>query len=116
MKYRSRSRPHSTCSKVMQWEIIMQVLRLTAITAAEQLIVFLFLQILFCYERGFMLSLSDNNQPDAIEAFNSTLRYTDDLLNNNNPYFEQMVGQICPTELQLFPFLLLDLSVMNGIV
>ena len=27
---------------------------------------------LVCYERGFMLSLSDNNQADIIEAFNST--------------------------------------------
>ena len=29
---------------------------------------------LFCYERDFMLSLSDNNQTDIIEAFNSTSR------------------------------------------
>ena len=56
---------------------------------------------LFCYERDFMLSLSDNNQADIIEAFNSTSRYLDDLLNIDNPYFEQMVGQINPTELQL---------------
>ena len=28
-----------------------------------------------------MLSLSDNNQTDIIEAFNSTSRYLDDLLN-----------------------------------
>ena len=55
---------------------------------------------LFCYERDFMLSLSDNNQTYIIEAFNSTSRYLDDLLNIDNPYFEQMVGQIYPTELQ----------------
>ena len=55
---------------------------------------------LFCYEKDFMLSLSDNNQADIIEAFNSTSRYLDDLLNIDNPYFEQMVGQIYPTELQ----------------
>ena len=48
-----------------------------------------------------MLSLSDNNQTDIIEAFNSTSRYLDDLLNIDNPYFVQMVGQIYPTELQL---------------
>ena len=30
---------------------------------------------MFCYERDFMLSLSDNNQADIIEAFNSTSRY-----------------------------------------
>ena len=29
---------------------------------------------LFCYERDFMLSLSDNNQADIIVAFNSTSR------------------------------------------
>ena len=56
---------------------------------------------LFCYERDFMLSLSDNNQNDIIEAFNSTSRYLDDLLNIDKPYFEQLVGQIYPTELQL---------------
>ena len=48
-----------------------------------------------------MLSLSDSNQTDIIEAFNSTSRYLDDLLNIDNPYFEQMVGLIYPTDLQL---------------
>ena len=33
----------------------------------------LFLQFdLFCYERDFMLSISDINKADAIETFNST--------------------------------------------
>ena len=63
-------------------------------------------------------------QTDIIEAFNSTSRYLDDLLNINNPYFEQMVGQIYPTELQLnkanssdtkASFLDLNLSITNGI-
>ena len=36
---------------------------------------------LFCYERDFMLSLSEDNQSGVIEAFNSTSRYLDDLLN-----------------------------------
>ena len=53
---------------------------------------------LFCYERDFMFSLSDNNQnsypTDIIEAFNSTSRYLDDLLNIDYPYFEQTVGQL----------------------
>ena len=35
---------------------------------------------LFCYERDFMLSLSDNNQVDIIEALNSTSRYLDDFI------------------------------------
>ena len=30
---------------------------------------------LFCYERDFVLSLSDNYQTDIIEAFNSTSRF-----------------------------------------
>ena len=72
-----------------------------------------------------MLSLSDNNQTDIIEAFSSTSRYLDDLLNIDNLYFEQMVGQIYPTELQLIkanssyteaPFLDLNLSIANVIV
>ena len=80
---------------------------------------------LFCYERDFILSLSDNDQTDIIEAFNSTSIYFDDLLNIDNPYFEQMVGQIYPTELQLnkanssdteAPFSDLNLSITNGIV
>ena len=76
---------------------------------------------LFCYERDFMLSLSDNNEADIIEALNSTSRYLDDLLNIVNSYFEQMVCQIYPTELQLnkanteAPFLDLNLSITNGI-
>ena len=56
---------------------------------------------LFCYERDIMLSLSDNNQTDIIEAFSSTSRYLDDLLNIDNPYFEQSVGLIYSTEFQL---------------
>ena len=72
-----------------------------------------------------MLFLSDNNQTDIIEAFNSTSRYLDDLLHIDNPYFEQMVGKIYPTELQLnkanssdteSPFWDLNLSITNGIV
>ena len=55
----------------------------------------------FGYEKDLLLSLSDSNQTDIIEAFNSISRYLDDLLNIDNPYFEQMVGQIYPTELQL---------------
>ena len=56
---------------------------------------------LFCYERDFMKSLSRENQADIIEAFNSTSRYLDDLLNIDNIYFDKMVDRIYPTELQL---------------
>ena len=36
-----------------------------------------------------MKSLSRENQADIIEAFNSTSRYLDDLLNIDNIYFEK---------------------------
>ena len=80
---------------------------------------------LFCYERDFMTSLSGDYQADIIETFNSTSRYLDDLLDINTPYFEGMVNQIYPPELQLnkanssdteAPVLDLHLSISNGFV
>ena len=56
---------------------------------------------LFCYERDFMLSLSEDNQSDVIEAFNSNSRYLDDLLNIDNNFFDSMVNRIYPSELLL---------------
>ena len=56
---------------------------------------------LFCYKRDFMTSLSGYNQADIIEAFSSTFRYLDDLLDIDNPCFEGMVNQLYPHELQL---------------
>ena len=47
---------------------------------------------LFCYVRDFMLSLSVNNQAGFVEAFNSTSRYLNDLLDIDNPYFTQIVS------------------------
>ena len=38
---------------------------------------------LFCYERDFMMSLSDDKQADGIDAFNTTSRYLGDILNIN---------------------------------
>ena len=67
-----------------------------------------------------MTSLSDVKQAEIIEAFKSTSRYLDDLLNIDNPYFEGMVNRIYPPELQLnkvntadteAPFLDLHLSI-----
>ena len=72
-----------------------------------------------------MKYLSSDNQADVINAFNSTSRYLDDLLNIDNSYFEGMVNQIYPSELQLnkantsdteAPFLDLHLSISNGFV
>ena len=80
---------------------------------------------LYCYERDFMGSVNHDNQADIIEAFDSTSRYLDDLLNIDNPYFEGMVHQIYPPELQLnkvnisdteTSLLDLHLSVLNGFV
>ena len=80
---------------------------------------------LFCYERDFMLSLSEGNQSDVIEAFNSTSRYLDDLLNIDNNFFDSMVNRIYPSELQLnkanvsdteASFLDLHLSISDGFV
>ena len=56
---------------------------------------------LFCYERDFMLSLSEDTQSGVIEAFNSTSRYLDDLLNIDNYFFDSLVNRIYPSELQL---------------
>ena len=52
-------------------------------------------------EGNFVTTLSDYNQADNIEACNSTSSYLDDLLNIDNPYFEEMGNQIYPLELQL---------------
>ena len=56
---------------------------------------------LFCNNRDFILSLSEDNQSDVIEAFNSTCRYLDDLLKIDNNFFDSMVNRIYPSELQL---------------
>ena len=50
---------------------------------------------LFCYKRDFMTSLylSDDKQADVIDAFNTTSRYLDDILNIKNVYFDNMVSQ-----------------------
>ena len=80
---------------------------------------------LFCYEREFMMTLSDYKQADVIDAFNTTSRYLDDILNINNVYFDYMVSQMYPSELQLnkvntsdteAAFLDLHLSISNDIV
>ena len=49
---------------------------------------------LFCYERDFMMSLSDDKQADVIGAFNTTSRYLDGILNINNVYFDNMVSSV----------------------
>ena len=79
---------------------------------------------LFCYERD-IISLSDDKQADIFDAFNTTSRYLDNILNIDNIYFDDMVSQIFTPELQLnkantsdskAAFLDLHLSVSNDIV
>ena len=80
---------------------------------------------LFCYERDFMMSLSDDKQADIIDAFNTTSKYLDDILNINKVYFDNMVSQKYASELQRnkastsytkAAFLDLHLSISNDIV
>ena len=75
-----------------------QVIGIFMGTNCAPLVTYLFL---FCYERDFMMSLLDDMQADVIDAFNTTSRYLDDILNINNVYFDNMVSQINPSELQL---------------
>ena len=71
-----------------------------------------------------MMSLPDVKQADNIDAFNTTSRYLDNILNINNVYFDNMVSQINPSELQFnkantsvteAAFLDLHLSISNEI-
>ena len=48
-----------------------------------------------------MMSLSDDKQADAIDAFYTISRYLDEILNINIVYFDNMVSQIYPSKLQL---------------
>ena len=79
---------------------------------------------LYSCERDVTDSLNHDNQADVSETFNSTSRYLDVFLNTDNPYFEDMVSQICPPGLQLStdnttyteaPFLHLHLSIAKWI-
>ena len=75
-----------------------QVVRIPMGTNCAPLIADVFL---FCYERDFIVSFSDDKQADIIDAFNTASRYLDDILNINNVYFDNIVSQIYPLELQL---------------
>ena len=79
---------------------------------------------LFCYERDFMFALLEDTQSDTIEAFSSTSRYLDDLLNIDNNFLDCMVNRIYPSELQSnktnvsdteASFLDLHLSISHGL-
>ena len=72
-----------------------------------------------------MMSPSDDKLAIIIDAFNTSSRYLDAILNINNIYFDNMVSNIYLSELQLnkdytsdtdFEFLDLRLSISNDIV
>ena len=48
-----------------------------------------------------MMSLSDDKKADVIDTFKTTSRCLDDVVNITNVYFDNMVSQIYPSELQL---------------
>ena len=48
-----------------------------------------------------MMSFSDDKQADVIDAFNTTSSYLDAIVIINNVYFDNMVRQLNPSELQL---------------
>ena len=86
--------------------------------------VYLSIYVLFIY-LFFLFFFFVRVSLDVIDAFNTTSRYLDDILNINNVYFENMVSQIYPLELQLnkanasdteAAFLDLHLSISNSIV
>ena len=106
----------------LEKELYRQIVGIPMGTNCTPLVADLFL---FCYERDFMTPLSDVNQADTIEAFNSTSRYLDDLLYIDNPYLDGIVNQIHPPELQMnianisetdVPFLDLNISISNSFV
>ena len=81
----------------------------------------------YVFEKFFIIKIfgMDVKQAEIIEAFKSTSRYLDDLLNIDNPYHEGMVNRIYQPELQSnkantsdteAPFLDLHLSISIGFV
>ena len=46
---------------------------------------------LFCYEKYFMMSFSNDKQADIIDALNTTSRNLDGILNINYVYSDNMV-------------------------
>ena len=71
-------------------ELYRQIVGIPMSTYCAPLVADLFL---FCYERNFMTSLSDVKLAEIIDAFKSTSRYLDDLLNIDNTYFKGMVNR-----------------------
>ena len=82
----------------MSTKLFRQIVGIPMVTNCAPLVADLFL---FCYERDFKMSFPEDKQSEVIEAFSSTSRYLDDLLNIDNNYFDGLISQIYPSELQL---------------
>ena len=96
-----------------------QVVGIPVGTSCAPLVADLFL---FCYERDFMMSLSDDMLADIIDAFNTASGCLDGV---NNVCLGTVVGQVCPSGLRFdkaytsdteAAFLDLHLSISNDIV
>ena len=53
------------------------------------------------YHAWLCQNVCDDKHANVIDAFNTTSRYLDDILIINHVYFDDMVSQIYPSELQL---------------
>ena len=53
----------------------------------------------FCYEKDFMMSLSDDKEAGIIEYFNTTSGYLDNILYMNNIFFDNIVRKLYPAAL-----------------
>ena len=76
------------------FKLYRQIVDIPMGTNCAPLVAYLFL---YCYERDFMLSISDDNQSEVTEAFTSTSRYLDELLNIFTNFSDSMVNHIYRT-------------------
>ena len=83
---------------IFTFDLVLDYTNKLLVSIWVQIVLSLFL---FCYERDYMTSLSNDNQADIIVEFSSIFRYLGDLFNIDNPYFEGIVNQLYPPELQL---------------
>ena len=75
-----------------------QVVGIPMGTNFDPLVADLFLSL---YEGNFVMSLSDDKRAGVVDAFNTASGCLGDVLDINSVYFDTMVGQVCPSELQL---------------
>ena len=77
-------------------KLLRQIVGIPMGTNCASLVADLFL---LCCEKDFMMSLSEEKQSKVIEAFSSTSRYLEELLNIDNKYFDGLISQIYPSGL-----------------